>query len=152
MSSCDLCGKNTNRLFDSIIEGTMVSVCEHCSKFGSVVTINKPVEIEKPTKFTIEEKETIELIDPSYSEKLKKAREQRSLTQDDLAFDIAEKTSTIHNLESGRLSPSLALAKKLEQYLNIKLLEVYEEKSKEKEISSESQSLTIGDLIKKKKQ
>ena len=73
-----------------------------------------------------------------------------NLKQEELAQKIAEKVSVIHKVESKHLRPSLALAKKLEHFLNIKLIEKYKEE-KTKTLDFTDSALTIGDLIKFKK-
>lgn len=154
MANCDLCGKETE-LVDAIVEGSMLSICKGCAKFGHVIAIQKPALIEeKPEKkITIEEPEPeeLEIIVPDYASKIKQARENLNLKQKQLASEINEKESVIHKLESGHLKPSIKLAKKLESFLNIKLIEEYQEPQK-KELSFADKSLTIGDLIKIKKE
>ena len=152
MPNCDLCGRETERLVDAIVEGAMLSVCEHCSRFGHVVVVEKPEVVEKKPekKIIVEEKEELELIVQDYAERIKKARENLSLKQKQLASNIGEKESMIHKLESGHIKPSIVLAKKLENFLKIKLIEKYEE-PKEKELDFEDREITIGDLIKIKK-
>ena len=73
------------------------------------------------------------------------------MTQEDLAKSLAEKSSTIMNIESGRLKPTLKLAKKLEVFLNIEII------SKDititggnKKIDFKKDNLTIGDLLRMK--
>ena len=87
MPNCDLCGRDTEKLVDAIVEGAMLSVCENCSKFGHVIIVKKPEVIEeKPEKkIIVEEKEELELIVPDCAEKIKKARENLSLKQKQLA-------------------------------------------------------------------
>ncbi len=149
LKPCELCGKYRN-LLSAIIEGTMMSVCNECAKFGNINVIEKKELKEiKPRKIYIEEK-IIEEINPNYSSLIKEAREKMNLKQEELAKKISEKESVIHSLESGALKPQIELAKKLENFLNIKLIEKYglEEKNK---VDLSDPSLTIGDLLKLKK-
>ena len=70
------------------------------------------------------------------------------LTGDGFVLNLNEKESFIAKLESGNLTPSLELAKKLEKYLNIKL--IIKEKAEEMPVNNKSKSMmTIGDLLKK---
>jgi putative transcription factor len=72
------------------------------------------------------------------------------MNQEDFAKKIAEKVSVVHKLEIGEIKPSLALARKLERLLGIKLIEFYEEESKgNAKVSTEG--FTIGDIVKIKK-
>jgi putative transcription factor len=53
---------------------------------------------------------------------MRKAREQRNLSQEELGLKINEKSSVIRTLESGKLKPTDTLAKKIERFLKIKIL------------------------------
>ncbi len=143
---CDLCGKKTE-LIDGVVEGSILKICKTCVKFGEAVEIKKSILEEKsePEPEKIKE-EIIEEIVKDYSAKIKKARESLNLLQKNLAREIAEKESVIHNLESGHLEPSLDLAKKLENFLNIKLIIMHKDEKVDK-IDFHNASLTIGDLL-----
>ncbi len=149
---CELCGKFNDNLIEAIVEGAVVSVCKSCSNFGHVILIEKPINQEIPKRKIVIEKEPeeFEIIVNNYAQEVKQAREKLDLKQEELAQKIAEKISVIHKIESGHLKPSLALAKKLEHFLNIKLIEKYKEE-KTKTVDFTNSSLTIGDLIKFKK-
>ena len=146
MSNCEICGKKLNNLSRAIIEGVMVDVCGDCSKYGKVISIRKPL-MEPERIIPVKIKEISEDVVSNYSELIKKAREKKGLKQDDLAKNIAEKESTIHKIETGALKPSFNLARKLEQFLGIKLIGISEEK-REINLNLKDNSLTIGDLIK----
>ena len=72
------------------------------------------------------------------------------MTQKDLAMKLNEKESIIHSIESGRMEPELSLAKKLETFLKINLIETVDE-SAGKQAKVGKTSLTIGDMLKFKK-
>jgi putative transcription factor len=70
------------------------------------------------------------------------------LKQEELAKKIAEKESVIHKLESGSIIPAIPLARKLEKFLRIALVETIEVDSPEtSDRRSSSDGLTLGDLI-----
>lgn len=152
MDVCELCGAKGN-LNNAIVEGSIVSVCHNCRKFGNVIEIKKPDSFPIPTKIIkSSNKEPSETIDSNYAEKIRKARSMKGLTQKELARAIAEKESVIHKLESKQLKPPFKLAKKLEQFLRLTLIV----KSKEETIPKRSFNLkngelTIGDLVGLKK-
>ncbi len=149
LRQCEICGK-TSKLVDTIIEGSMLSVCSSCTSFGNTVIIPERKEesaITKPKKLTLMKEE--EFVKKSYPHLIKEARERLGLKQKELAQEIAEKESVIHKLESGELEPSFLLAKKLENFLKIKLIEKHEEPKSQ--INLSDKSLTIGDLIRFKK-
>jgi putative transcription factor len=149
MGSCEICGKKFNNLSKAIVEGVMIDVCSECSKFGKVIPIRKPL-IEPQRIIPVHTKEYVEGVVSNYAEVIKTAREKKGLKQEDLAKNIAEKESVIHKVETGGLRPSFILAKKLEQFLGIKLIEVTEEK-KEINLNLKDSNLTIGDILKIKR-
>ena len=92
--------------------------------------------------------EFVEVIVKDYSSRIKKAREKKELKQEDLAKQIAEKESVIHQLESSKLKPNFRLAKKLEVFLNINLIDSLNKNiEQKKDINFQDNALTIGDII-----
>ena len=158
MTVCDMCGeKEVSK--QCIIEGVKMNVCERCAKYGKTVRRVATKEEEKIEQKQVKKRiarrdvlkkqeETVEVVVPDYSQKIRTARERRGLKQKDFAKLIAEKESVVHHLESGRMRPSIKLAKKLEKILHIKIIELIEEK-KVQIHKGKSASLTIGDLLKK---
>ena len=150
---CEMCGKDTS-LFKTVIEGTELKVCGECGRFGKVIgRIKKEPKIKKKKKEIEEEEqpEIVQIIAPDYPKKVKQARESLGLKQEELAKKLNEKESIIHKIETGHYEPNINLARKLEKFLKIKLVEeekIEKEKGMEK---SSSEALTIGDLIKLKK-
>ena len=149
MPTCSICGVLRERLVESIIEESRVSVCEDCAKFGKIISRPGVFKSSSPVKVN---EEVIEYIEEGYHDRIKRARERKGMTQEDLAKSLAEKSSTIMNIESGRLKPTLKLAKKLEVFLNIEII------SKDititggnKKIDFKKDNLTIGDLLRMKK-
>ncbi len=147
---CEMCGKET-KLVKSRIESSTLLTCDSCSRFGTVIDelVEKKEEVfpqPKESK-TGDTEETTEVIVEDYSQKIKQAREARNLKQKRLAETLAIKESIIHKLESGKLEPSLDLARKLEKFLNIKLIQLYVDDYKQ--TKQTSASLTIGDMLTK---
>ncbi len=151
MASCEMCGKE-RELVDAIVEGAAVQVCLECSKHGSVIAINQPVVDKKIEKMQEMEsrQEYVDVIVGDFSDRIKRARERKSMKQEDLAQALAEKESVIQSLETGGLKPTFKLAKKLSVFLGIDLVESVEaSKKSEKKINFEAKDVTIGDLLKK---
>ncbi len=143
MPSCDLCGATA--ISQAKVEGTILSVCKNCIKFGQPLNPkplprqHRPVIIETPSRLLAENAALL----------VRHAREQRNLSQNQLAMALKEKESVIQHVESGALRPPEALARKLEQFLKIKL---YKNADKDDSLipkTSPSAGLTIGDLMKK---
>ena len=145
MSSCDLCGRESE-LFISRIESSVVNACESCSRFGKIIGKAEEFRSEIKTKRSIED-ENEEIIVKNYNEIIRKEREKRNLRQDELANKLNEKESVIQKVESGQIVPSLKLARKIEKFLGIKLIENIPD-AKIKLKYSEMRGLTLGDVIK----
>jgi len=151
---CEMCGKGTE-LFKAVVEGIELKVCSNCGKFGKVTGKINIEPKRKKKKIELEEEEQpeiIQIIVEDYALRAKNAREKLGLKQEELAKKLNEKESVIHKIETGHYEPNLNLARKLEKFLKIKLVEEEKiEKKKENTQSTSSEALTIGDLIKLKK-
>jgi len=144
---CDMCG-SPGKLFKTIVEGTELSVCQECSRFGKVVGVieqsTKPIaktESEEP------ETEVMELLVEDYAEKIRKKRESLGLNQEEFAKKLNEKESLIQKIESGHFEPPIGLAKRIGKVLQLRLVEGYEEQH-EKQPRPKVEGFTLGDFIK----
>src|SRR3989344_2651043 len=150
--SCELCGREVEEFVSAVIEGSTLQVCSNCSKFGQVVERKGKINVKPIKQVKRSELDDIEFIVPKYSALIKEARERKGLTQEELAKNINEKVSLIHQVESGHMKPDLNLALKIGKYFEIRLVEKYVEADvKELQIDFKNKNLTIGDLIKFKK-
>ena len=156
--NCEMCGKETDVLYKAVIEGVELKVCKECSKFGTKVRpLNTPARVGTKNqmnhscrKMQPKRDEIIYIVVPGYDRMIKEAREKAGMKQEEFSKKINEKESTIHNIESGRAEPSIKLARKIEKFFHIKLLE----ELTENEVShsaiakpSKSKELTVGDVI-----
>lgn len=155
---CEMCSSD-DAVYRIELEGSVLNVCEKCASFGRIISKIKKEEpiaskkkseedakaaLKKEKKIT----ETVQLIVNNYSDLIRKAREKLGLKQEDFAKKINEKESVIHKLETGDIKPDIELARKLERFLKIKLVEEVEiEPSLTTEKRNKSEGLTIGDLI-----
>ncbi|MBS3150218.1 TIGR00270 family protein [Candidatus Woesearchaeota archaeon] len=146
MGSCEICGRKSDNLIKAIVEGVMIGVCSECSKYGKVVAIRKPL-IEPRRSISIKTNDSYESIVENYANLVKTAREKKGMKQDELAKTLAEKESVIQKIEGGNLRPQINLARKLEKFFNIKLIEKLEER-KDVSLNLKDSSLTIGDILK----
>ncbi|MCK4589189.1 MAG: TIGR00270 family protein [Nanoarchaeota archaeon] len=152
MPNCEMCGQETE-LVNAEIEGIEMTVCQNCARFGQVKDIPKEkiATLKKTNQKPMRSEphlEVTESIIPDYPKKIREAREQLGLKQEDFAKKINEKESLLHKMETGSFKPSLSLARKLEKLLGIKLIQQIEEE-KFTTAKTSSEGLTIGDLIKK---
>ena len=151
---CEMCGSE-KPLFICEIEGTRLNVCSECAKYGKTIkkapVIETAKEKTKAIKKELENKEEktepLLVINPDYAKLIKTAREKLGLNQEDTAKKINEKISVLHNLETGKHPPNIELAKKLERFFHIRLIQEISDKVEWKSGASRDQ-LTVGDLLK----
>ena len=146
--NCDLCG-NESELLKAFIEGTELTVCQKCSRHGRIVgkAYNKPQQKAQELKSVTG---PVHAVNPNFAKLIKNAREKLNLKQEGLAKAISEKESIIHKVETGSVVPNPALAKKLESFLKIRLIEEFREEV-DKQQKPRSAELTLGDFIKVRK-
>jgi len=151
--NCELCGKETEELFLASVEGTEINVCTNCTGFGKVIKkirTGTPIQKKAIKPIVLEHAEPALVLAADFGRLIKSKREQLGLSQKDFALKINEKMSLIHNIESGHFEPGIELARKIEHFLKIKIIEEYKEE-KENKKESRSNEFTIGDIIKIKK-
>ena len=157
---CELCGAEVPHTKNVAIEGTILSVCNDCARFGDEVNapvvrrgsmppvIAQRLEARKrrlTPRDVYAEAGELELAE-DFPKRIRHAREERGWKQADLGAKINEKASVIAKLESGAISPNDALVRKLEHHLGITLKEKVQPVAMKK--ASPSGGLTLGDLIK----
>ncbi len=147
--SCDLCGHHEDLVL-AIVEGSMVRVCSKCRGFGHVVPVRTQDSLPEKKKHELVFEEHQKIIVADAGERIRKEREQRGLTQEQLAQMIHQKESWLHKVESGhtRLTPEQTHV--FEKTLGLHLLERYEE-PKAVSLDVHDSHLTIGDLLNLKK-
>lgn len=145
---CELCGR-PNAEYVGIVEKVKMNLCQRCAKHAQIIgklTEEKDEVIkQKPGKEEIE----LEVVE-DYAEIIKKEREKKGMTIKQLANELAEKESYIDKIEKGDVVPSEKVARKLEKYFNIKLLEEVVVTGK-KETDTHDEPITLGDIIEIKK-
>ena len=140
---CEICGKKTERAIKIIVDGATLNVCPSCAKYGNIVSKEEPAPESKKEKIKVEltDEEVIE----DFHKILRKVREERGKTQEEMAKLLGLKFSLYKKLEDGELKPSIDVAKKIEKILKIKITKTVSmfEDSKEEKFS-----LTVADVIK----
>lgn len=142
-----MCGKKEAE-YKTIIEGTELTVCSTCSRYGKVLQKPKPIA-KKRKSIAIEKKEKPEIIKKvisDYGQKIRKARTKKEMTQKEFAKKLNIKESLLQKIENSLFKPSIPLAQKLEKILKIELVEEVEEKKIEIK-KGKTERMTIGDLI-----
>ncbi|MBI5797309.1 TIGR00270 family protein [Candidatus Woesearchaeota archaeon] len=164
MSACEMCGYGTLQLHKSIVEGSIMLLCDKCVRFGEVIElkrpaddiVNKRLDFYKTSRFasaSVAGKVLPEddLIVSDYAPKVKRAREKSGKTQEEIALALAEKVSILQKVESGHMAPPMKLARKLEQFFKIELIKKAEKTVENFDTPESAGSFTIGDAIKFKK-
>ena len=148
---CELCGKTTDPV-RARIEGVELDVCPACASFGTVLRKAPPIPSmaqQKQRAMRVVVPQPKERLVADFSERIRKQREKRGLTQEEFARKLAERQSLVQKMESGSYVPSLDVARKIERILEVKLVE---EESEELVVipRSTGTSHTLGDFMKKR--
>ncbi|MBA1342207.1 MAG: hypothetical protein C5S52_01215 [ANME-2 cluster archaeon] len=150
---CEICGSNIRgKAHRVILEGTELNVCDACAKYGHEVKqvpkataagtgkvaagkMGKVPAGRVPAGITFRtgsrrrpdmfDQMTDELLS-DYGFAIRRAREARGMSQEELALEIREKSSLIKKLEREDLRPEDSVRKKLERVLGISLTETIE--------------------------
>ena len=150
---CEICGSNIRgKAHRVILEGTELSVCDACAKYGHEVKqvpkatapgtgrtpagkMGKVPVGRVPAGITFRtgsrrrpdmfDQMTDELLS-DYGFAIRRAREARGMSQEELALAIKEKASLLKKLEREDLRPEDSVRKKLERVLGISLTETIE--------------------------
>ena len=138
MAECELCGSKATKR--AKVEGSILDVCDECVKYGEEVPI---IEIRK-TKKRAPQLELEDVLVKDFHKIIRRSRENRKLTQAELAKKFKEKVSVIKRVEDG-WKPPIKLIEKIEKYFKIKLREKIEDNVQNKK--KDSKKLTIGDIV-----
>jgi putative transcription factor len=158
---CEICGETIeNKPLRTKIDGSVMDVCEKCSKFGRIQKapptpkrfnkIKKNVKPNKPVEKRRFDEPTEELVE-DYNIIIRNRRESAGLSREELGEKIYEKVSVITRVEAGKMIPDLKLAKKFENSLKIKLIEKIDEFNMDDFKNNLNKTPTLGDIVKIKK-
>jgi len=123
--NCEICGKETTKLYKIEIEGSTLNVCSECNSSNAEELIEEPKQtkikrilpIKKNEKF-----EDFELVE-DFGLRIRNARQKLGLTFKELGQKVFEKESVLQKIELNKMKPDLKLVERLEKVLNIKLKE-----------------------------
>lgn len=170
LTYCEMCGRPIRKKEAKVVyvEGSRLVLCSLCYSKVSKRAVSaelreitrKPVPphtsspdiTNQPASKTLQRSskavDEYEVV-PDYHERVKKAREKLGWSQKVLANAVKESENVIKRIETGRLVPSIDLARKLENILKIQLLEPVVDTSINtfKKPSKSSGGLTIGDVM-----
>ena len=179
MAQCEMCGAEQSSLTTTKVEGAELELCSDCAEFGTEVTTQSSGSSTNKystssssataggssgsgssgsggssssggsTRRRSDMFDDMEELAADYDDRIRGARESASLTQEELADDLNEKTSLIRKLERGDILPSDDVRAKLERKLDITLTEGTDVEDAEWSGGS-SGSTTLGDVVKRK--
>ena len=169
MPQCEMCGADKPSLTTTKVEGAELELCDDCTEFGTEV--RQTDSASTSTKYSTSSSGSADSSDDSsgssgssgssqrhdmfdemdtvatdYDDRIRSAREERGMSQEDLADELNEKRSLIRKLERGDVLPSDDVQHKLEKALEISLTEG--DSADDSEWSSDSTgSVTLGDVV-----
>jgi putative transcription factor len=130
---CQICGGAIwGKGFKVLLEGATITVCQSCAQNGTIVqnrnntfhqnkrVYSKPSQTPKTQRFKSREFENLEII-ADYDKIISNIRNKQGLNQDQFAQKLNEKPSLMKRIESGKVEPTIQLAKKIESVYGIKL-------------------------------
>ncbi len=136
-------------------------VCSECDKLGSGYWEAQPQrrakKMAKPQpRLSIPRREqrptvteNLEVVG-DFGIKVRRAREHLELSHEDLGRKIGEKISVLRKIESGKMTPDLILAEKLEHALKVKLLVSPLEPKAPPIASPRPREITLGEVVRLK--
>ena len=168
---CEMCGAETDDPTTIQTEGTQLEVCSNCTEFGTVLHDEERKKSKKssgsgssssgggggttrqsppssgggPSHDPLDELGTLA---PDYDQRVRNARENAGMKQEELADELNEKLSLIRKIERGEMRPSEDVRRKLESALGVSLTE--EVGGEEWETDESSGGYTVGDIIERK--
>jgi len=145
-TECELCGKPLTEIRRSMIEGSVLAVCDRCASSGEdIVTVRakkRPVD-------------TVSIIDDSlflesgFGKEVKALREAKALSQEELALKISERASIIKRIEHG-FEPEEATVRKLEKFFGKRFHDAGPSRMPQK-TGKKLPPLTLGDVAEMRK-
>lgn len=175
MVQCEMCGTETGSGTTAKIEGAELQVCQSCADFGTEVTTadasnttskystgdtgsSGSTRQTEPTRGgggrgrsqRRDLFDEMEMLADDYPQRIRQARENRDLSQEDLAKQLNEKASLIRKLERGDMQPSDAIQSKIERHLDISLTEGSDADEDEWESDVTPSAMTLGDVVRRR--
>ncbi|MFD1634675.1 multiprotein bridging factor aMBF1 [Haloplanus ruber] len=177
MPQCEMCGAESSSLTTTKVEGAELELCDECTDFGTEVRTDSGSSAS--TKYSTSSSSSsssssasggsgstgggggggssrrrdmfddMDQVVTDYDERIRSAREDRGLSQEELANQLNEKASLIRKLERGDVLPSDEVQRKLEGELDISLSEGGGDEDAEWSGGS-STTTTLGDVVKRK--
>jgi putative transcription factor len=172
MPQCEMCGAESSSLTTTKVEGAELQLCDDCTEFGTEVRTES--SSSSSTKYSTSSSSSsssssggsnstggggrtrrrdmfddMDELAADYDDRIRSAREERGLSQEELAAELNEKASLIRKLERGDMLPSDDVQSELEAELDIVLSEGAGDADADWSGDS-STTTTLGDVVKRK--
>lgn len=171
MPQCEMCGAEKSSLTTTKVEGAELELCDDCKDFGTEVK-TEPSSTSTSKYSTSSSSggassststsgggggggrrrdmfDQMDEIAGDYDQRIRTAREDEGLSQEELANELNEKASLIRKLERGEMLPSDDVKSKLERRLGLSLSEGSDDEEASWE-SDSSMTQTLGDVVERK--
>ncbi len=149
--NCEICGAEIKgRSHRVLIELSELNACDSCAQYGGEVEKSRDVastpviRIKKRRQRDIYSQIKDEVVQ-DYHGAVRKARQARGWTHEELADKINERASSIKRIEKGDMLPDDNIRKKLEHILEIRLVENVEKLKPD--TYNPLESATLGDVV-----
>jgi putative transcription factor len=148
MPECEICGKTVDNVYEIMLDGSQMLVCEKDARGKKVVSAFGPEQKNDRRTQAGEAREEPEELVENYGKVIRKARESMGLPLKVLGERISEKESTLERIEKEKTLPTEKTRIKLERELGIRLL-AKPQVSKTPLATQKSEPPTLWDLAKK---
>ncbi len=155
---CEMCGSRiVGRPYRAVVDGVEMILCASCylklmrsGRAQPVRETPKRVGVEprrarrspRPRRVSLELYDIVE----DYPERIREAREAKGWSLKTLAQKLRISEAMLRKIESGKMKPSIDLARRIEKVLKIKLL-VPTELEEDYETPPPEGGLTLGDVV-----
>jgi putative transcription factor len=152
MEDCELCGTSAKSVYVVNVEDVELRVCAKCAKGKKVISTysDAPLAPSRPSMTTKPKREEDQTVIENYGTIIRKARERMNLPIGVLAEMLSEKETLLARIEQQSTLPTIALTKKLEKALSIKLIATESESDTGSAASSKAGGATLGEFINRK--
>jgi putative transcription factor len=168
MPTCEVCGREVQSVQEVTLEGAKLLACSRCAKLGQPISKSqaapgspRPMSAARvgsqdfrtsplhrePLKPRRAEREIVPV--ENFAALVRKAREERGLSHKEVARQLNERESVIAKLETGKMTPTTNLARRMERLFKLTLLE--EAESLDAFPSKSPSSTTFGDVVEVRK-
>lgn len=121
MPSCEICGNGPAEIKIKI-NNTILSVCQLCAKYGTIIEDNKTKSQKAIPKQVQQQESAEEMLLDNFGKIIERARLEKGLNQKEFAAQLNIPLNVLKLAEAGKRL-DLITAKKIEKALKVKLIE-----------------------------